>query len=52
VANTNSKTALRSSCVALRVKENETVSLAFSKPSSDAVLGTQKKATLTIIGND
>ncbi len=32
------------------VKENEAASLALSKPST--VLGAQKKATLTIIGND
>ena len=34
------------------IKENATVSLTLPKPSSGAVLGTQKKTTLTIIGND
>ncbi|MGD0166145.1 MAG: Calx-beta domain-containing protein, partial [Gaiellaceae bacterium] len=35
------------------VKEpNETVKLSLSSPSSGAVLGTQKTATLTIIDND
>jgi len=52
VADTSSEAALRGSYVAPWVKENESVSLTLSKPSSGAVLGTQKKATLTIIGND